>query len=327
MYVYAFKTYTRARARTIRIATNTKPCHQRQRQPLHDHQHHHYPILQALINDWRHRFSTDGSSSLAFPFLFVQLAPYHSDRTPGIGGSPCQIEGGSDGTFIPAGMKTPNSFGGNLPQQRLVQLDALSLENVGMACTVDVGDSSSPYWPGSVHPRHKQQVGARLALEARRIAYDETDLVSRGPQVAFIELLPSDAPGSGSYHGKAVQIVRVHWNSVGGGLVVPLGGHSSVAFLATLNNTWTVPGTLLPTNLTASSCDVYFNIGYSWSLAEPNCTACVPHVVKIDYLPFDFPVASLFNDRGLPAEPFTINITGAVPPSPSPPPTEWHAGG
>jgi len=47
--------------------------------------------------------------------------------------------------------------------------------------------------------RHKQPVGARLALEARRIAYGEPDLVSRGPQIEAIEQLPGDAPG-GSYH-------------------------------------------------------------------------------------------------------------------------------
>lgn len=265
--------------------------------------------FKAMISDWRHRFSTDGRSNSSAPFLFVQLAPYHGDRQYGFGGTPCMIEGGdaagTDYTVTP-GIPPPPTFGGGLPQQRLVQLEALELQSVGMACTVDLGDAASPYWPGSVHPRHKQPVAARLLLEARRIAYGEADLVSRGPQVSHIEQLPTDAPG-GSYHSKAVEIIRVHWSSVGGGLTVVPGGGPSVAFVATLNNSMTVPGTIMPTNLTRSSCDVYFNKGYNWPLA--NCTSCVPYVETVAFLPFDFPVAPLFSKEGLPAEPFVRNLT------------------
>ena len=102
-----------------------------------------------MIKSWRSRFSTDGRTNASAPFLFVQLAPYHGDKAHGFGGFPCMVEGGSAAGGAVAGP----SYGGGLPQQRLVQLAALQLENVGMACTVDLGDAASPYWPGSVHPR------------------------------------------------------------------------------------------------------------------------------------------------------------------------------
>ncbi|KAK3274375.1 hypothetical protein CYMTET_17437, partial [Cymbomonas tetramitiformis] len=247
--------------------------------------------FRALIADWRQQFSRAGRTSATFPFLFVQLSPYHGDKVDGFGGFPCAVEGGSTH--------------GSLAAQRLVQLEALRLEKVGMASAVDLGDAASPYWPGSVHPRHKQPVGARLALEARRLAYGEAGLVSRGPQIEHVEMLPSDST-TGSYHSKNVRIVRLHWTSVGSGLQVALGAYSSVAFIATLNNTKTVPGAIMPTNLTKYTCDVYFNLGYNSSSAAGGCA---PFVTAISYLPFDFPIVPLFNGEGFPAEPFMFNFT------------------
>lgn len=273
--------------------------------------------FKAMISDWRRRFSNDGHTSQTAPFLFAQLAGWHGDK-PSFGGDPCMIEGG--GASVGAGGAP--TFGGAVPQQRLTQLEALSLPNVGMACTVDLGDPGGPYWPGSIHPRHKQPVGARLALEARRIAYGEARLVSRGPQLARVEALPTDAPG-GSYHSKAVQILRVHWklteperggssHESGSALMVSQGGFGAVVFVATLNNSLAVPCSIMPTNLTAASCDVYCNIGYGWPAAEPHCVpnvnCTVPHVVALAHLPFDFPVAAIFNTMGLPAEPFNVTL-------------------
>jgi sialate O-acetylesterase len=78
------------------------------------------------------------------PFLFVQLSAY----------------GGS-----------PNDNWGVLRQ---AQFDTLHLANTGMAVTIDIGNEHN------VHPADKQDVGARLALLARSIAYKE-NLVSSGP--------------------------------------------------------------------------------------------------------------------------------------------------
>ena len=54
------------------------------------------------------------------------------------------------------------------------QSAALDLPMVGQAITLDIGDATD------IHPRNKQDVGARLALAARHLAYGE-DLVYSGP--------------------------------------------------------------------------------------------------------------------------------------------------
>jgi sialate O-acetylesterase len=51
---------------------------------------------------------------------------------------------------------------------------ALSLPNTGQAITIDIGD------PGDIHPRNKADVGKRLALVARSVAYGH-DVVAHGP--------------------------------------------------------------------------------------------------------------------------------------------------
>ena len=78
------------------------------------------------------------------PFLYVQLSAY--------GGSPRDQWG----------------------VLRQAQFDTLHLANTGMAVTIDIGNERN------VHPADKQDVGARLALLARRISYKE-DLVASGP--------------------------------------------------------------------------------------------------------------------------------------------------
>ncbi len=72
-----------------------------------------------------------------FPFLFAQLSSFTSG---------------------------PNESWGTV---REAQRRTLKLANTAMAVTLDIGD------PGNVHPADKQDVGARLALDARAVAYGE----------------------------------------------------------------------------------------------------------------------------------------------------------
>jgi sialate O-acetylesterase len=72
-----------------------------------------------------------------FPFLFVQIANWITE---------------------PDGM---------WPEVRDAQRQALALRNTGMAVTIDIGD------PIDIHPKNKQDVGLRLGLAARAIAYGE----------------------------------------------------------------------------------------------------------------------------------------------------------
>jgi sialate O-acetylesterase len=58
--------------------------------------------------------------------------------------------------------------------QRESMTAALTLPNTGQAVTIDVGDAHE------LHPRNKQDVGARLALVARRVAYGQP-VVASGP--------------------------------------------------------------------------------------------------------------------------------------------------
>lgn len=72
-----------------------------------------------------------------FPFLFVQIANWNTEP------------------------------GELWPEVRNAQRQALALRNTGMAVTIDIGD------PVDIHPKNKQDVGLRLALAARAIAFGE----------------------------------------------------------------------------------------------------------------------------------------------------------
>ncbi|MBQ7650747.1 MAG: hypothetical protein IJS15_07290, partial [Victivallales bacterium] len=104
----------------------------------------------ALINDWRAKWNSPD-----MPFIIVQLAGYE-----------------------PAHANDWMTYDPNKPSgyalTRDIQMKMLALKNVGLACTIDIGE------PANIHPANKQDVGKRLALEARRIAYGE-DIVSQGP--------------------------------------------------------------------------------------------------------------------------------------------------
>ncbi len=111
---------------------------------------HYYPLLKTLISDWRAKWNEP-----EMPFMIVQLAGR------GFPGQKDWIN--SD----------PNKPYGNA-LTRDIQQQMMKLPNVGVACTIDIGDI------GSAHPANKQDVGKRLALEAERIAYGK-NIVSRGP--------------------------------------------------------------------------------------------------------------------------------------------------
>jgi len=102
----------------------------------------------------------------SFPFLFVQLANFKSN--------------------------------GNWPVLRESQTEALALRNTGMAVIIDIGE------PKDIHPKNKQDVGLRLGLAARAVAYGE-DIVYSGPM--FRQLTTEGSR------------LRVWFEHVGGGLL------------------------------------------------------------------------------------------------------------
>jgi sialate O-acetylesterase len=91
---------------------------------------------------------------------------------------------------------------------RDAQRRTLALRNTAMAVTIDVGD------PHSVHPPDKQIVGARLALAARGMVYDE-HIEYQSPLFRQVTSEPgalrvwfSDAEGLSS-HGKPVESFEI----------------------------------------------------------------------------------------------------------------------
>ncbi|MBR6371698.1 MAG: hypothetical protein IKS20_00810 [Victivallales bacterium] len=111
---------------------------------------HYYPMHKALIQDWRDKWKQPD-----LPFIITQLAGYGARYT-----------------------KDWNQYDPTIVQPyavtRDIQMQMLTLPNVGLACTIDIGENTN------IHPANKQDVGKRLALEAERVAY-KMNVVSQGP--------------------------------------------------------------------------------------------------------------------------------------------------
>ncbi|MEM1216955.1 MAG: sialate O-acetylesterase, partial [Bacteroidota bacterium] len=100
--------------------------------------------FQSLIRWWREDW---GQGDL--PFLFVQLANFGPEQSLG-----------------------PDD---HWPTLRQSQQAALSLPNTHQALAIDIGEADD------IHPKNKQEVGRRLALGARALAYGE-DIAYESPR-------------------------------------------------------------------------------------------------------------------------------------------------
>jgi sialate O-acetylesterase len=105
-------------------------------------------LFPALIKDWRSRWGSD------FPFLWVQLANF----------------------MAPDNEPDESSWA----ELRESQTATLSVPLTGQALAIDIGVAND------IHPRNKQDVGLRLALNALRITYGK-DIVSTGPMYKSAE--------------------------------------------------------------------------------------------------------------------------------------------
>jgi sialate O-acetylesterase len=100
-------------------------------------------LFQELIKNWR---TTFGKTDL--PFIYVQLPNFQP-----VVDHPVENE---------------------WAELREAQLMTLAQPNTAMAVTIDIGGLE-------LHPSDKKDVGDRLALAARKLAYGEKDLVASGP--------------------------------------------------------------------------------------------------------------------------------------------------
>jgi sialate O-acetylesterase len=133
-------------------------------------------LFETMITDWRKQWGIGD-----FPFLWVQLANF-------------------DGT--------QNKNDWVLVQE--AQTQSLELRATGQAVINDIGADKD------IHPKNKQDVGARLALAARHVAYQE-QLVYSGPRLRTATIESATGGDRGNK-------VRVWLSSVGGGLKTRGGG-------------------------------------------------------------------------------------------------------
>jgi sialate O-acetylesterase len=110
-------------------------------------------LFPSMIQQWRKDWNIGN-----FPFLWVQLANYMQPQEP--------------------------SVESNWAVLRESQSKTLKVANTGEAVIIELGEA------GDIHPKNKQDVGYRLALAAKKIAYNQ-DIVYSGPRFKSQEIKDS----------------------------------------------------------------------------------------------------------------------------------------
>lgn len=108
-------------------------------------------LFKDMINAWREKWKQDN-----FSFHFVQLANYMK-----------RLDAPSES---------------NWALLREAQTMALELPKTGMAVSIDIGDGAD------IHPKNKQDVGLRLALNALAKDYGMKDIVFSGPMYKSLKI-------------------------------------------------------------------------------------------------------------------------------------------
>jgi hypothetical protein len=197
-----------------------------------------------MIADWRKGF---GDPSM--PFIYVQLANFMEVKDQ---------PGKSDWASL-----------------REAQRRVLSIPHTGMAVTLDIGE-----W-NDIHPLNKADVGKRLALAARAVAYGESGFEYSGPMYAgFV---------------RAGRVMKIRFEHCGGGLVARGGGGLKGFSIAGPDDRYVWADASIHGDEVWVSSD---------SVAEP---------VAVRYAWADNPVkANLYNGAGLPASSFRTHVDPAV---------------
>ena len=191
-------------------------------------------LFKTMIRSWREAWGRE------LPFLWVQLANF---MQPGDGTEP------SDWAML-----------------RESQTAALALPGTAQALAIDIGEADD------IHPRNKQDVGARLARAARAVAYGQ-DVVYSGPVYRSHTVRPDGR-------------VEIAFDHVDGGLVAR-GGTLGGFAIAGEGGEFVVAEARIEGDRVVV-----------WSEA-------VPDPVAVRYAWADNPVtANLYNEEGLPATPF-----------------------
>ncbi len=191
-------------------------------------------LFPAMITGWRQAWGQGD-----FPFYFVQLANYMGVQTD------------------------PNEWAG-WPELREAQTMTLALPNTGMATIIDIGEERD------IHPRNKQDVGKRLALNALAKTYGK-DIVYSGPTFASMTVEGDEA--------------HIKYANMGGGLEVR--GDKLKGFV--------ICGEDKKFYFADAVVDGETVVVSSPQVAKP---------VAVRYAFANNPVCNLYNKAGLPAVPF-----------------------
>jgi len=182
-------------------------------------------LFETMIQDWREKWGQGD-----FPFLWVQLANFAKAGSP------------EDWVLV-----------------QEAQTQTLELRRTGQAVINDIGD------PVDIHPTNKQDVGARLALAARHIAYGE-QLVYSGPRFRTVT-------GEGPTTGDSGAKLRVWFDSVGGGLQARGGGALKGFELAGPDGVWQAADGRVDGQTVVVSSPTVANpraVRYAWA-SNPDC--------------------------------------------------------
>jgi sialate O-acetylesterase len=215
-------------------------------------------LFPRMISDWRAKWK-EGD----FPFLYVQLANFMAAQTK-------PSEGG-------------------WAYLREAQLKTLSLSKTGMAVAIDIGDGPN------IHPKDKLDVGLRLALAAKHVAYKQA-VVYSGPIYDTKKIDGKKIILSFTNVGGGLQIADPPWTPTGKAMppVTDLTGFA----IAGPDKNWAWAKAQIVGNTVVVSSD---------DIAKP---------VAVRYGWASNPACNLYNKEGLPASPFRTDEWTDPPPPP-----------
>jgi sialate O-acetylesterase len=203
-------------------------------------------LFSRLITDWREKWG-EGD----FPFLFVQLA-------------------NNDPRRMKAGEISPWAV------LRESQFKTLDLPHTGMAVAIDLGMATS------IHPLDKMDVGHRLALVARRVAYGQ-EVLDSGPVFESMKIDGTKAHLTFTHASDGLIIGTSPWIEPG---APPVSTELRGFAIAGADKNWVWAAAKLEGNEVVVSSDQVPNpvaVRYAWAM-NPEC--------------------NLYNKAGLPACPF-----------------------
>jgi sialate O-acetylesterase len=210
---------------------------------------HYQTLFPAMITDWRNRWG-EGD----FPFIWVQLANF-MQRNPG-----------------------PTETADGWPGLREAQSMTLKLPNTGQAVIIDIGQAND------IHPKDKDDVGNRLALAARHVAYGQ-DLVFSGPTFEAMTIDGNKA--------------RITFKNIGSGLKIAAGPSTQPGVPAV------DPGSELK-GFTIAGADHKF-VQATARIEGDHVIVSSPDVSNPQAVRYGWannPEVNLYNKEGLPASPF-----------------------